>query len=113
VFPKKVTPFLHSLGISVPITTFHFLFPVICLAWFPCFLISLAALLRNFVGKFPFLTCSLQMPVSNPCQDARYPNLIFFVVFFGLSTNMPRWHLTSGHKLFYSHTFGLFSFANY
>ena len=55
------------------------------------------------------------MTISNPCPDAQYPNLIFLVVLLSLSTNTrtPKWHLISGHKLFYSHTFELFSFANY
>ena len=70
-------------------------------------------MLKKFVGKFPFLTCSHQVPTSNPCQDAQYPNLIYFVVLLSLSTNMPKWHLISGRKLFYSHTFELVSFANY
>jgi len=114
---KTHTPFLPSLGMSVPITTLQLLFPVLRLdspqPLFLLFLKSSAALLRKFVGKFPFLTCSHQVPISNPCQDAQYPNLIFFVVFLRLSTNMPRWHIISGHKLFYSHTFELFYFANY
>lgn len=111
---KTATPFLlvHSLGMSVSIT-FQFLFPVLWLDPPPPFYQFRALLRKFFFGKFPFLTCSHQVPISNPNQDAQYPNLIFFVVFLSLSTNMPSWHFISGHKLFYSHTFELFSFANY
>ena len=89
VFRKTVTPVWHSLGMSMPITTFQFLFPVL---WLDSlfFFICLAALLWKFVGKFPFLTFSHQVPISNLCQDAQYPNLILFVVLLNLSKNMPK-----------------------